>query len=70
MHCHLKSKIQPLMYLWHIRYIWVFSSSRTSGEKYFIAYSLKDIYESLDSQIIIDFIKGAYFYDQFLLPTF
>jgi len=32
--------------------------------KYFTAFSLKDIFESVDNQTVIDFIKDAYFYHQ------
>jgi len=32
--------------------------------KYFTAYSLNDIFESVDNQFIIDFIKDAHFYQQ------
>jgi len=70
MHCHLKSKIQPLMYLWHIRIHLGFLELQYVREKYFIASSLKDIYESLDSQIIIDFIKGLIFMIKFCYPQF
>jgi len=36
----------------------------STSQKYFIASSLKDIFESVDNQNIIDFIKNAHFYHQ------
>jgi len=37
---------------------------RDIRQKYFAASSLKDIFESVDNQNIIDFIKNAHFYHQ------